>query len=97
MTLTHLDTTVLDRLDFDPQLPCEAPYCDSGQPVAWRCLLQVLRCDCQAVFLICEPCRAMLRHQEHHLARALVVACPTCDKPMAWRPAAITPIAGGDQ
>lgn len=31
------------------------------------------------------------------LARALVVACPTCDKPMAWRPAAITPIAGGDQ
>lgn len=97
--LTTLDPGVLDRLDFDLSIPCEANCHDSDDPAVWSALFD-RECCGVSVVTICEACRLNLVEYEWTVARMMLrgpveCLCGRCGGRYTHRDAIITPLRGG--
>lgn len=104
MTAADAGTSVLQALDFDPEIRCEyGPagklLCKTGDPARWR-IAYCSPCGCFRPQLVCEACRHDYRLFEIKIATQLelghvkCVHCIRCRTHIDWKPAVITPITG---
>jgi len=58
---TALDTSILESLAFDIELPCECGdhhECVVDQPAAWNASVKCPACGARDDYVLCEECRA---------------------------------------
>lgn len=50
------ETLILEQLDFDPELPCEFPWCEEKNPAEHIIAVVCPKCPREVRILSCDPC-----------------------------------------